>query len=101
MNNLSEDIEELLQTIDETTDLFYQQKNREGYLKLDSTLAQLMNVIETITHQSNGCNVDMNQINQMLSAAMNALEERDTVLFSDIMQYEFKDLLTKIMKKTA
>ena len=102
MSELVKEIEVLLQDMEQTTDLFYQQKKQEGFIRLNQTLESLAKVItqlESTTVKESSVIIEMNLINQQLMNAMKALEENDTILFSDILQYELKNLLLEVIKK--
>lgn len=96
MSELRNEIEELIKSIDQTITQFYQQHTQEGYSKLNDTLTKLMKVLGAVENykiEHNCENIDINSMNQVLNQALNALEEKDTILFSDILQFEFKSML--------
>lgn len=101
MEELKVVLEEALQSIEQTTDLFYQQKNDEGYQKLDNTLNILTKAVNKIfENKIAGYNLEIeeNQIIQVLTEAMKAIEVKDTVLFSDILQFELKEIFNTLLK---
>lgn len=102
MNNIDRIIMNTIDSIEETCVSFYQQRNDEGYLLLDNTIKLLMKVIDELyILKSKGIDVGINENELMtkLSEAMNALQIKDTILLSDIMQFEVLDLI-KIVQKT-
>lgn len=100
MEDLKNMLNESIQSIERTTDIFYQQKNKQGYKELENTLAlltQTMNEIFTYKLEGHEVGIDENQLIQVLTEAMKAIEVKDTVLLSDILQYELKELFNKVL----
>jgi hypothetical protein len=98
MSNIKNVLLTSINAIDRTTQLFYQQNIPEGYQELETTLVQLTQTInEIFTYKSEGNQIDIeeSQLIQSLNEAMKALEEKDTTLLSDILQYELKELFEK------
>lgn len=87
---------EAISEIEENTLLFYQQKNKEGFTKLDGTLAKLIETISTI-QGSNLNNIDEKKLNEILSNAMNAIAAEDTILLSDILYFDLKPIFEKVV----
>jgi len=87
-----------IEDIDELTMLFYQQKNQEGYAKLDDTLTSISNAVDFIGRYPNQVSYPMEHINEILNAAMASLEKKDVILLSDILLYELKTYLEKTME---
>lgn len=80
--------------IESNTELFYQQKQNEGYQMLNTTLVMLMQAINAIKElQSDGDSSNIDELNYVLSFAVNALESKDTILLSDILYFDLKPLL--------
>ena len=96
MTSFKEMIIEAIQSIEDNTLLFYQQKEKEGYEKLESTLATLIQttngILETKS-KNNDIYIDEKVLNSILSNAMNAIKLRDTILLSDILYFDLKPLL--------
>lgn len=100
MQELSIVVSEMVDAIDRTTTLFYQQKVDEGYESLYLTLGiitQGMNCLFRYKELNDKFVLDEAQLNQILSQAMAAIEEKDTILLSDILQYELKEFLQNIV----
>lgn len=100
MENLIDLIETSISKIEEATDLFYQHKDHEGYLRLDEIIGQLMELadgLKDIVNEKPDINVQ--EFLEILTEAMNALQERDTVLLSDILQYDLTDQLHSIREQ--
>jgi hypothetical protein len=101
MKELEIEINDLIKNIDQITIKFYQQHTEDGYLMLNDTLAMIMKVVERLSeYKTNNSEkeIDIAGINQVLSSALYALEEKDTILFSDVLQYELKALLEHIIR---
>lgn len=100
MEELKVLITDAIESIDQTTEIFYQQKMDEGYKQLEITLAVLTKAIDTLFQYKaagNPIEMDEQQLTGVLSEALKAMQERDTVLLSDIMQYELKESLGNIV----
>jgi hypothetical protein len=100
VDELKNEISKMVQTIEETTTMFYQQKNDSGYKQLDHTLAVLMQGIDHLLKlKKDGfdINIDEKEINQVLSNAIEALTKKDTILLSDVLQYDLIGLLKQSM----
>ena len=98
MYNLSGLLKDAMRSIEETTVCFYQNKISEGYQRLDDTLVRLSNLMNEIAlyrEQGNEIEINEREIVTRLTEAMNALEQKDTLLLSDILEYEIKDILAK------
>lgn len=100
MKEIASIIKGSILTIEKTTELFYQQKIDEGYKELNHTLIMLtdtMNHIFTYKAEGYDIGVEEDHLVQVLTEAMNALEMKDVILLSDIMQYDLKELLEKVL----
>ena len=100
MGDLKYLLEESILLMRQTTELFYQQKTDEGYQQLDSTLAVLTETMGRIfkyKEEGHDILIDEHQLVQVLTEAMKAMEEKDTVLLSDILQYELEELLNLVL----
>lgn len=94
-------LEESIQSIEETTMMFYQQKIEEGYKLLENTLTLLtntMNCIFNYINDGNDIGVNQEKLIEVLVKAMKSIEVKDIILFSDILQYELKELFEEILK---
>mgnify|MGYP000899564927 CR=1 FL=1 len=96
MDNLKKNIEKVIHEIDEVVEMFYQQKTKEAYTRLDSVLADLLQVVDPIhgyeeEHPEEG--VD----SESLTDALSAMEEKDAILTADVLKYEVNEKLETIM----
>ena len=101
MEEIKIEITDIIKSIDETTTDFYQQKTDEGYKSLDITLELLIlgiNHILEYNSENNGIKIDEQQLNNLLTEAMKAIESKDVILLSDILQYDIKELFEDILK---
>lgn len=91
---------EAIRAIEDNTLLFYQQKNKEAYEKLDNTLNLLIISINNILELKNvekKLDIDELMINAVLESSMAAIEAGDTILLSDILFFDLKPLLEQII----
>lgn len=82
--------------IETTSELFYQQNIQEGYAQLEQTLAILSGLADLLFEKDTDfvdCQIDSSRFSAILSDALGALEQKDTILLSDILQYDLKELL--------
>lgn len=96
-----EKLKNAIESIDEVTVLFYQQKILEGHNKYQETLTRITLAIDCIFEYMNKVNekgIDESEIINILYKAMNAMERKDTILLSDILRYELRVELEKSME---
>lgn len=99
METLKDKIKEVIELIQVTTDSFYQQKDNHGYNTLNIMLGRLMNVIDELNQIKEEIEFDKNQFNENLRETLNALENKDTVLLSDLLVYEVKEQLLSVLEQ--
>ncbi len=101
---MSEQKELVIKTIDnvrDTVDLFYQQKDSEAFSKFIVVLEEMTNAIDTLfVYKSNhdGFELNENKICDILKDAMEALQNADSVLLADILQYDFVEYIEEIIE---
>lgn len=98
---IREKLEEAITSIEQTTDFFYQNKVNEGYTQFEKTLLVLTNTINDIFEykiQGNEIGIEESHLIEVLTEAMNAMEAKDTLLLSDILNYELKELFEQVVK---
>lgn len=95
MEGIKGSIKQIIEEIDEITNYLYQQKQTEGYEKLNTVLVKIMNVIDEIFQYkvNNEIQFDEKQFLAKLTEAMAAMEKKDMVLLSDILDYEIGNQL--------
>lgn len=82
-----------------TTELFYQQKNAEGYASMEQCIASIMemvNVLHAYKETNPEFPFDEERIVASLTEAMQAMEAQDLVLLADILEYDFVEYLTEL-----
>lgn len=102
MNSLSKKISETVEAIDITTELFYQQNADSGYAYLQKTLELLISANELLNSNyfiNKDNENEENKLNFSFMKAMEALEEKDVILLSDILKYEIKENFMSIINK--
>lgn len=95
MQDIKNSIEIIKKEVQKVTDLLYKQQNNAGMNEMNELLSELSNITVIITRyiQDGSLQFDLNQYIEILTNAMHALEEKDTTLLADILQY---DLLEQI-----
>ena len=99
MDTLQKSLDIAIERIDENTKLFYQNKTQIGYKELDETLRLIGIFIDEYLKYQEDLGVDKTdetKLIEILSNAMNALEQQDGLLLSDILQYELMEMLIEI-----
>jgi len=95
-------ITDTVRIVRETTELFYQQKVKEGYAKMQDTIAGIMKVVDAL-HEYKSAHeefpLDEARIVGSLTEAVNAMEAGDTVLLADILEYDFIEYLQELLTK--
>ena len=76
--------EVLQEEIREIADLFYQQKSKEGYGRLQELIADLSQYVAQIEEEAK-----RQELLEALTEALTAMQEQDTTLLADILQYSF------------
>lgn len=101
MSIVKSKIEDAILTIDSNTSLFYQNKLDEGYRHLDNTLVKISEAIEEVIRYQDmsGQDIQGERIVGILTEAMKALEMKDSLLLADILQYELKEMLEKVISE--
>ena len=93
-------VPDVISAIEDNTSLFYQQKNKEGYEMLDKTLALLINITNGVLDSQKDKSeiyIEEQDLNTILANAMNAIENGDTILLSDILYFDLKPLLEQYL----
>lgn len=97
--NLKIAMEALIGAIAKTTELFYTQKEAEGYAAFGELLTPLSTILDKLfSLQQSGekSEMDVSGIMPLLNEAMNAMEARDSILLADILQYDLTEQLEKL-----
>ena len=96
MKKIVEMTKELLNYIEEMTDCLYQNKEKEGYVLLNTVIVKMEQVLgEIISYQKvNSLRiVDEEKLLGAVEEAFKAMQEKDSVLIADIFSYDIKEHL--------
>ncbi|MGB8454209.1 MAG: hypothetical protein WCD89_17995 [Anaerocolumna sp.] len=95
MSNLQIQVNQVINEINDITELLYQQKAKEGYALLNNTIGKIMNIIDSIYQLRIEREIlfDDNRMINNLKTAMEAMEKKDNVMLADILSYEIAEQL--------
>lgn len=96
MDQVRNIIKTTIEKIEELTNYFYKQKNKEGFAQLDQLILILMNTLDQLffyQSENNKIYIDDTKVNNRLSEAMIAIQMKDTILLADILKYDIISLL--------
>ncbi len=93
--NKSNKIKEIILMIEKTSSLFYQNKMNEGYFELEKLITYISDTMNEL-FQTHIINADEKNILNILKSAMDAMEQKDTLLLADILEYELKEIYLEI-----
>lgn len=99
MDELYTTLNEVIYNIDTIMELFYTQKEPQGYVKLRETIDDISRVMEMLLGEAENGQMPDNymEIINYLQEALLAVEARDTILLADILQYEIKGRFEAIL----
>lgn len=99
MKEIKGELNQVIEEINEISVYIYQQDLRNGLMKLDGTLGNIMKVLNSVLIYAaeNNIQIDQKSIISNLTAAMQALEEKDYVLLADILLYEIAEQFHEIL----
>jgi hypothetical protein len=98
MENILTTISGVKEEIGVITDNFYQQKNNTGYQKLIPVIDMLTKIADYLDElPSTSELIDKKErLQNILQAAMGAMDKRDTILLADILKYDVCEFLTEL-----
>jgi len=101
MSQIKAAIIDTISSIEQTTTYFYQQKNQEGFSLLNDLMNKLIQATNIILTYKSDQMAAIREVewNTLLVNAMKAMEEKDTILLSDILIYDIKGFLEEIIKE--
>lgn len=102
MSKEKEIVENAIQVIGGTTELFYQQKVKEAYDRMQETIDCISEVVDTLHAYKAGHDtfrLEEKRLVSSLTDAMNAMQEGDTILLSDILEYDFVEYLQELTEQ--
>ncbi len=79
----SQNVQEVIEELKETTDLLYQENMQEGYDKLSAALRHMINMSADITDEE-----EQSSFAEVLKPALEAMEAEDATLLADVLLYE-------------
>lgn len=100
--NMKDQLRKVLEKIDGVVGLFYQQQEKEGYKEMQEMIediAILMDGLYNYAKEEEYFNYDHVRLVEGLTEAMNALEDKDTILLADVLQYELAEQLKLIEQR--
>lgn len=104
MGQEREIVENAIQVIRETTGLFYQQKIKEAYDKMQNTIDGILKAVDTLhayKNENKAFGLDEDRFVTSLTDAMNAMQAGDTVLLADILEYDFVEYLQELTEQMS
>ncbi|MBU5477771.1 hypothetical protein KQI69_00970 [Eubacterium sp. MSJ-13] len=99
MSEQKELVLKVLSDVSDTVDLFYQQKDNEAFQRFSGVLLEMTEAIDTLaTYKSEheGFEFDEQKVCSILKDAMEALQNADSVLLADVLQYDFVEYMEQI-----
>lgn len=97
MSELKNIVSDTVFIIDQVSDLFYKQQDREGYARLNGlieNISETMGIFLSINQTD--IQEESMEIVKYLNEALSAMEAKDTILLADILQYEIKERFQKL-----
>ncbi|MDF2511438.1 MAG: hypothetical protein K0S04_1304 [Herbinix sp.] len=91
-----------MELIEETTDLFYQQKQQVGLQNLENMIASIMVLLENVQkYQMSQHTIILEEIhfNSILVNAMDILAQKDYVLLADILTFELNGVIENSLRQ--
>ncbi|MFT4144603.1 MAG: hypothetical protein QM644_09130 [Mobilitalea sp.] len=94
MEDLKVHVKDVIEGLELVCNDLYKQEQRKAYDKLNIVLGDLTEVINEIGLIEG---FDLDKLMNNLAQALNAMEELDYILLSDILKYEIVEQLTAIL----
>lgn len=98
MKELVKEIDNVINELQQIVDLLYKQDKDNAYLKLNTGLISLSNLIDSIYRfniNNENYTFDVNKLTLALTEGLNAMELFDLTLLADILNYEIIELLNE------
>lgn len=89
-------VKKVLEDVKEGVALFYQQKTGEALQQFGVVLEKVMTMVDTLfqyKEEHDEFPIDEEKVKSSLTEALAALEEKDMILFADIIQYDFVEYI--------
>ena len=99
MKKVSDQIKSIIEQLDIIADHLYQQKSSKGFELFNSSLLDITKLIEVIYSltKDNKVSFDINRLTNNLNFALQALEDKDSVLLADILTFEISGQLQEMI----
>lgn len=99
MKKVSDQVENIIEQLDIVSDHLYQQKLSKGFELFNSSLLDITKLIEVIylLTKDNKVSFDINRLTNNLNFALQALEDKDSVLLADILTFEISGQLQELI----
>ena len=101
MSREKQQLKDTIISLNEILELFYQQNNSEAFEKFDEVILEVTKTIDGLERYKNehqNFEMDEEKICRILTEAMQALQSSDSVLMSDILQYDFVEYMNEILE---
>lgn len=101
MSKEKEFVTKVLEDVKESIDLFYQQKTGEALQQFGLVLEKVMDMVDTLfqyKEEHDEFALDEDRVKNSLTEALTALEEKDMILFADIIQYDFVEYIEELVQ---
>jgi len=101
MSKEKELVKRVLEDVKESLDLFYQQKTEEALQQFSVVPEKIMTMVDTLfqyKEEHDGFPIDEGKVKTSLTEALAALEEKDMILFADIIQYDFVEYIEDLVQ---
>lgn len=101
MSKEKELVNKVLEDVKESIELFYQQKTGEALQQFGAVLDKIMTMVDTLfqyKEEHSEFALDEEKVKTSLTEALAALEEKDMILFADIIQYDFVEYIEELVQ---
>lgn len=97
MEHLKDHIQDTVEQINKVTELLYQKNNNEAFGRFNDVLTMLATLTDEIFSSDEVAQEIKSSFLEYLKEAMNAMENKDFILLSDILQYDIIEHLENII----
>lgn len=100
MGQERQQIGSVIEELQDTLELFYQQKEKEALDAFGVLIDKLMAAMDTLfsyKKEHEDFEVDEKKLTTSLKDALAAMEEKDYILLADILQYDFLEYMQELV----
>ena len=100
MGQERQQIGSVIEELQDTLELFYQQKEKEALDSFGALIDRLMEAMNTLfsyKKEHEDFEVDERKLTTSLKDALAAMEEKDYILLADILQYDFLEYMQELV----